>query len=84
MSNNLAERIKQQLSGYARLNELTLFEKQNRLPHLSVEESLRQFLELETFAEASGSLTNPAVFSLHSLRHILTRRDAFRKLVENA
>jgi hypothetical protein len=83
-SKSLSERLKLHISGFTHLNKLTLREKQNRLPHLSVEESLRQFLELETFAEASGSLTKPAAFSVQSFRHIFIQREAFRKLSENA
>ena len=83
-SKNISERLKQQLAGYARLNRLTLCEKRDRLPKMSIEESLRQFLDLETFAEASGSLTKPAGFSLRSFRHILRQREAFRKLAEHA
>jgi hypothetical protein len=81
---HLVEKMKQHLSGFARLNQLTFREKRNRLPTLSTEESLRQFLDLEAFAEASGSLTNSTVFSIRSIRHILTRRDAFRRLAEHA
>ena len=84
MNNSTSEQIKKQMAGYAHLNKLTLHEKQIRLPELTVEESLRQFLELENFAEATGSLTRPALFSKRSLRHILTRREAFRKLSEHA
>ena len=83
-SKSLSERMKQHISGYALLNRLTFREKRDRLPKLSVEESLRQFLELEIFAEASGSLTKPAVFSLRSFRHIIIQREAFRKLAEHA
>lgn len=81
---SLSESLKQHISGYALLNRLTLREKRDRLPLMSIEESLRQFLELETFAEASGSLTKPAVFSLRSFRHVLIQREAFRKLAEHA
>ena len=84
MNNSTSEQIKKQMAGYAHLNRLTLHEKKTRLPNLTVEESLRQFLELENFAEATGSLTRPALFSKRSLRHILTRREAFRKLSEHA
>jgi hypothetical protein len=84
MNNSTSERIKKQMVGYAHLNKLTLHEKQIRLPNLTVEESLRQFLELESFAEATGSLTRLALFSKRSLRHILTRREAFRRLAEHA
>ncbi|MFZ4856192.1 MAG: hypothetical protein ACOYL3_07330 [Desulfuromonadaceae bacterium] len=83
-SKNLSERLKLHLSGFAQLNKLTLREKRNRLPHLSVEESLCQFLELESFAEASGSLTKPAAFTLRSYRHIFVQREVFRKLAEHA
>lgn len=79
-----SELMKQQMTGYAVLNRLTMREKKDRLPKLSLKESLRQFLELETFAEASGSLTKPSVFSLRSYRHILLQREAFRKLAEHA
>ena len=66
MNNSTSEQIKKQMAGYAHLNRLTLHEKQMRLPNLTVEESLRQFLELESFAEATGSLTKPVLFSRNS------------------
>ena len=84
MNSGTSEHIKKQMAGYARLNKLTLSEKQIRLPNLTVEESLRQFLELESFAEATGSLTRPTLFSERSLQHILIRREAFRRLAEYA
>ena len=80
----LAKQMKQHLAGFAQLNKLTLREKRDRLPSTSTEESLRQFLDLEAFAEASGALTTSVVFSLRSIRHLLARREVFRRLAEHA
>jgi len=80
----LAQQMKQHLAGFSQLNKLTLREKRNRLPNLSLEESLRQFLDLEAFAEASGSRIRSAAFSIRSIRHLLARREAFRESAEHA
>jgi hypothetical protein len=75
------ELVRERLRGYAAFNEWELEEAKKTLPHLTVEESVRQFLALCRFARLVAP-DAAQVFSERNIAHRVEMRARFRRIVE--
>jgi hypothetical protein len=75
------ELVRERLRGYAAFNEWELEEAREALPHLTVEESVRQYLALCRFAR-SVAPDAAQVFAEQNIAHRVEMRARFKKIAE--
>lgn len=75
------ELVRERLRGFVEFNKWELEEERKSLPRLTVEESVRQFLELCSFAR-SVAPDAARVFAEQNIAHRVELRARFRKIAE--
>jgi len=73
--------VRERLRGLAAFNEWELEEERESLPRLTVKESVRQFLELCSFARAVAP-DAAQIFSEHNIAHRVEVRARFKQVAE--